>query len=1080
MAEPFYEDMGRKARWFREIHGTSDYKALDRLRDKALAHVEVMREARRTRLDPGGGAIDKPSVLTGAGRRATTAPVELPGHIDEGFITAPIQVSSSDDDLDATLKQQLRRGAQSSLDPRTARLFRYDHEREAWTLIDASGWNAKDKYVWGKVNRPGIYAAVALPKDSAALRCVGLESLARKTIRAAVGSGHFAKPSDFADAKAFRDYFIESNGFDDGSAAAKPKIDLAVRAQRDAVRELGRSLETEPLGGKPQWAVLDDILFRLDDVRKAIDIDGVIPFWPIFPHVANSVGPWFPLGPNNINGRVKSLAMHPSNSNILYAGSANGGVWKSTNGGDSWTARWKFEGSLAVGAIATAPSNGDVVYAATGEDTPGWSPSYGGVGLYKSTDAGVSWTLLAGADVVGSRCNKIVVHPTNSRHVYVASDTGVHRADTSSRVVVGLGGAGPVLGGSVTWTNVLPGRATDLVMQHDHPNVLLAGIHNDGVYRTTDGGDHWEKIQGNKVVVFAIILAFRENFPTGADAGWIKLAMGRSGEGGSNFVVAKLGKNSATTLLTTDSGGDWLKTPGSVGADYDEWCSLVAVHPRQNRHIYLGSVGIQHSFDGWSYVDSPGTHSDHHQMVFHHSDDNVAYVCCDGGVYRTTDNGVSWSLRSDYLTATQLMSLGVSQTGVFVAGSATQDQGIVQTDGSPVWVDHGGGNEWGMFVVDPNDSRNIFISPGGGQIRRSTDRGVSYTAPTNGLTDWWAAQNRNTIAASFAHAAVKPGDSSIVVGPATVSDEVKDANGNVTATYAERHRIYYSTNGGVDWSNAFTLPHRGSKIAFAPSDASRVYVATSQGRVYRSSESGTGGWTEPATAANRAPNAVITSITVDPFNRDRVYITYGGVNPHIYRSTNGGETWAACNGTDGPMQLPDIALLDLVVDTENPDVLYAASDIGVFRSNDRGSTWYWANDSFGENDLPRVPVTGLAIHPETHRLYAATMGRGLYYTQATGIVSMRATHVRLQHEFPFPSGIIKLRLTDGSHTYTMTRQEVIRRIQAGTEVYTVSADGTRARVRALEPDDHHPREYLATSPDATTANNLLSLPRFYG
>lgn len=1070
MPEEFDEDMGRKSQWFRDIHGTDNGKFLDELRDRAVAHVEVMRGARLDRLDPGGGPITK-AALVGADGTATATETSLPGHVTDVFVTSAVEVTSELGDLALTLKQRLRRGAQTSLDPRTARMFRFDDERETWVLVDASGWNAQDKYVWGRVDRPGTYAAVALPKEQDAVRAVALESFARRTIRNAVVSGHFAKADDFADRGAFRQYVVDSAHLDDDKAEDRRHLDMALKAHRPMVRAVGG--EGQPLGGNPQWAVLDDIMLKLPDLRQVINIDVTIPFWPIFARVANRVGPWFRLGPSNINGRVKSVAMHPTNSDILYAGAANGGVWKSTNGGDSWTSNWKFQESLSIGAVAVAPSNGNVVYAATGEDTPNYGPSYGGVGLFKSVDGGSTWFLLATPAEVGTSCNKIVVHPTNSRKVYVASDTGVHRADIEAAITIG---GSP----TISWTNVLTGRATDLVIQHDHPAVLLAGIHNQGVYKTTDAGDHWTRIEGDRVAVFAIIFAFRENFPVDGDAGWIKLAMGRSGEGGSNLVVAKLGPNSATTLISGDGGNEWLKSPGSVGVDYDEWCSMVAVHPRQNRHIYLASVGMKHSTDGWNFNDSPGTHSDHHQMVFHHTDNNIAYVCCDGGVYRTTDNGASWHLRSDQLVATQLMSLGVSASGEFVAGSATQDQGIIQTDGSTLWADHGGGNEWGMFVIDPNDSRNIFISPGSGQIRRSTNRGISYTLPTSGLTDWWAAQNRSTVAASFAHAAVKPGNSDIVVGAATVSDEVKDGAGNVVATYPARHRIYYSSNRGEAWSNVFTLPHRGSRVAFAPSDGSRVYAATSQGRVFRSSASGGSGWTEPATPANRPPAAFITSIAVDPFDRDRVYITYGGTGmAHLYRSTDAGATWAPCAGTDPAMTLPDIALLDIVIDTENPDVLYVASDIGVFRSNNYGSTWYWANDSFGENDLPRVTVTGLAIHPPTHRLYASTMGRGLYYTQATGIVSMRATHVRLAHEFPHPSGIIKLRLTDGADTYVMTRQEVIRRIQAGTEVYTLGPGGTRTRVRALMPDDVHPLEYLSTSPDATTVNNLLSLPRFY-
>jgi len=113
---------------------------------------------------------------------------------------------------------------------------------------------------------------------------------------------------------------------------------------------------------------------------------------------------------------------------------------------------------------------------------------------------------------------------------------------------------------------------------------------------------------------------------------------------------------------------------------------------------------------------------------------------------------VNWSLSSRFLQATQLDSLGVSQQGTFVAGSATQDQGIIQTDGSPEWSDFGGGNEWGMFVIDPNDSRNIYISPDSGQLRRSSDHGHTWTQPDAGIDPIpWASQKRQTQPASFAH-----------------------------------------------------------------------------------------------------------------------------------------------------------------------------------------------------------------------------------------------------------------------------------------------------------------------------------------
>lgn len=121
-----------------------------------------------------------------------------------------------------------------------------------------------------------------------------------------VTSGYFARASDFADRAMFRDSFVESNRLDERSKSARGEINLALKVQRQIVRELGRSWEREPLGGNPQWLVLEEIMFRLDDVRRAIKLDVIAPYRPIFARVANRVGPWFPLGPNNINGRVKS------------------------------------------------------------------------------------------------------------------------------------------------------------------------------------------------------------------------------------------------------------------------------------------------------------------------------------------------------------------------------------------------------------------------------------------------------------------------------------------------------------------------------------------------------------------------------------------------------------------------------------------------------------------------------------------------------------------------------------------------------------------------------------------------------
>ena len=1059
----FWEDMGEKAEWFYRLRGRLSDHELSKKLHTALAQVEVLRKSRGLELDPGGGALKEEFKLVGGKRRDKSTTVKNPyPSASEGFASNCVEVTQANGHAPLSLKLRPRRGTASRLDLRTAAVFVFDPRLRQWNLVEHSGYNAESRYIWARVHRNGIYAAIALPKEISATRRLALEQFAYYYTRFGVATGMFARYDEYFNQKAFQQVAAEERGL--SSTAKSDRVHLAAltKTHRETLHLKKGWRRQLPNGGLPEWLIIERLSASRHGLLAEIGIADLVTHFPWIFHLANRIGRWYPNGPYNINGRVKSLAIHPADGSILYAGSANGGVWKTTDGGGTWRSLWTFQDSMAVGSIAIAPSAHDTVYAATGEDTTIYGPSYGGVGIYKTTDAGRTWTQKSNAATLGTLCSKIIVHPGNADIVYLASVSGIHKS----------------INGGDNWSTVLGGHATDLVMAANAPGTLYAGIWNDGVYKTIDGGAHWNRITSNVTLDIPLITTIRFPFPTGADAGWIKLAIGRNGPAGSNFVIAKLGDKGGNNYSTTDGGANWTFVFGSEAVDYDEWTSFVAIHPNDPRRIYLGGLNLQYASDGYNFHQSSGSHSDHHQLVFDPGNDAVCFTCCDGGVYRSSDFGATWQLRSRYLTATQLLGLGVSQVGSFLAGSATQDQGIIQTDGSMDWNDFGGGNEWGMFVVDPNDSRNIYISPGSGQLRCSRDGGHSYINPTAGLTDFWPSQNRQTQPASFAHVAVRPGISNFLIGCAKVYDEIKDANGNVTDSYGPIRRFYYSRDWGNTWWNAHEIFSDPSRVAYAPSDHTRAYGATFDGHFYRNNHGGELGWYEPASVANRPPAGSISCITVDHANANVVYITYGDVNPHVYCSIDGGSHWTAIAGLRADMTLPNIAVSALEIDPEDSDILYVGTDIGVFRSNDGGATWYSYNDSVDDHDLPKVIVTGLGLQRSTNRLFASTLGRGLYYTYTSGILNLRVLAVSHFFNGRRKLGIQYLRVTDGAQTFVMSRSEVIRRIEAGTNVHTIGADGSRAEVVVMQPDREHPIDYLMTTPDATTADNLLSLPEF--
>ncbi len=882
----------RRLEWFRLYHSDRSGWTSDERFQKAVLHaVRLERALPQMALDPGG---DPPArgyaavaVEGKASARVRRAKNPSP-RASLGFAGDPVAVAFDQQalpegvDVKVTLKRELAR----TLDLSTVRMFRFDDDTDAWVLVPRSGVARNVEYAWVRAHRPGTYVAVGLPIDPGLLLAVLLLQALRPQLAVARRARSTAALLDAVAGLVTGGIETKDGelppGFDPG------EFDLPGGGlDFGDLRGLLDGLEF-PDRGLLEWEIGDDICppwWRWPGHGWPWPPSKWPPrlLWPPI------LWPWLPIewtsvGPRNVNGRIKSLAIHPSNGNIVWAGAANGGVWKTTNGGATWLPMMEQELSLAIGALAVAPSAPLTLYAATGEDTPGWGPSWPGAGVYKSTNAGGSWTLVGA--IASTRCTRVLVHPSNPNVVYVAGSSGLHKSTD----------------GGVNWTDVRTDHVSDALIDPTNPDRLFAAVWASGVYRSTNGGASWSLLSSG--------------IPTGSAADWIKLAMGLNGTNGTNFLLAKMGPNSGDIYRSTNGGTSWtLLASGVEPASYNEWTNVIAVDPNNHNRIIAAGVGVSRSTNGSTFAGVGGTHSDHHAIVHSPADSNVVYMATDGGVYKSTNGGANWALASTELVATQLYGIGVSQTAALRLGGPTQDQGIVQTTGSADWVDTGAGNEGGIFVVDPNDEDNVYTTPWNHNLRRSTDGGSSWTDIQTGLGG-----------AVVGDLSVRPGN----------SNQLLCVGGGA---------IFRSTNQGGSWSTVATPPGGPTRVEHSVSDPARCYAGTSNGHVYRSTSGGnTGSWSEPYAAADKPPAGVISALAVSVTDADRLFIGYGGFGvSHVWRSTDGGVHWTNASGS-GAATLPDIPVNAIVVHHLNSDVVYAATDIGVFRSQDGGATWQSYNE----------------------------------------------------------------------------------------------------------------------------------------
>ncbi|MCC7431020.1 choice-of-anchor J domain-containing protein [bacterium] len=640
-------------------------------------------------------------------------------------------------------------------------------------------------------------------------------------------------------------------------------------------------------------------------------------------------------------GRLNCVTIDPTNANKIWVGSAGGGLWKSVDGGISWTTNTDNFPSLGVSWVEINPANTNEMYLATGDADANDTNSFG---VLRTIDGGTSWnqTGINWNVSEGRRVSRVKIHPTNSSIVIVAANVGIYKSTNEG----------------LTFTQIVAGEFQDLEVDLSDPTVWYTTKNSDGIYKSTDTGTTWTKLTSGLPT---------NNFER------IGIAICQGTPSTLYSVFANNSGGLKGVYKTTDSGANWTQvttsspnmfSAGGTGTSGQGWYDLtIEVNPTNQEQVFIGGVNYYRTNNGganWTKITNwytgtslPYVHADQHGFAFHPTDANTIFVANDGGIFKSTNLGTNWTDLSDGgMSIMQFYKISVAEdnSGMVLGGS--QDNGTNRLlNGTWEEVNGGDGMDNG---INYQNSATCYSSIYNGDFYRSLNSGNTWTdisGPIGGNGAW------------VTPFAIDPIDPNIV--------------------YAATQNFYKSTFQGSNWAALATNVDGATKlksISVCKANTNVIYVSSSND-VFRSANGGTS-FTQITTGLP-VSSASVTNVTADPNNENIAYVTFSGYSAgnKIFKTVNGGTNWQNISGI-----LPNTPHNCVAIHPLLSEHIFVGTDIGVFHSDNSGTTW----ETY-QNGLPNAPVSDLEIKSQTNTLYAGTFGRGLWKTPISGIVTLNTS-----------------------------------------------------------------------------------------